>query len=154
MHSRTRLALTIAYEKRFCLLHCLLHHYISNIFSGYKRVPNPGLTQHRVAPLQDFWALLHVIYATSGGESYDNYGIDYALQHGGLKICPKSTQYPINHPLQPRYTTNDLMTVRRPQPMRPSTSLDLPLDLPLNMPPEPLPIPCNEKGLNLVYGAN
>ena len=98
--------------------------------------PNPnqhGETNHPCEPpLQAFWALLHVIYATRSGENYDNYGIDYALQHGSLQISPKSTQYPINPqfaiwppqkhpppflpPLQVRYITHNLVTNRIPPP--------------------------------------
>ena len=173
----------------------------------------------------------HVIYAIIACESYDNHGIDYALQYGGLQIYPKSIQYaiyppfaiwsPLSHPmpflppLQLRYMPNDLMTIRRPQPSTsiyansvmkeelgkmekfagfnlahyfqkcaisrtptkstkyfniciprpPRSPLDLPstpprppldhfLNPPLNIPPKSLPIPCNEKGLILIYGAN
>ena len=54
--------------------------------------PNPEPTTHGVTntpantPLQVFSALPHVIYVIICGESYDNYGIDYALQHGDLQI--------------------------------------------------------------------
>ena len=74
----------------------------------------------------------HVIYVTIACDSYGNYGIDYALQHGGVQIHRKSIQYPIYSPfviwphwghrppflppIQLRYMPNDVMTVRKPKP--------------------------------------